>query len=490
MHQKSGAVFRTDRKEWLNHLYTHLLFYFLLIFVLINVNFLIFYFNAERSSSRYIRTLDRLVTLSETADAARTVAADLQRLLIGGQNGSRDRLADDLALLQERIAALDQAIAHPPYPIDWKNHVSLLHSLVEKTEQTVAAFERDDLERYTALYGQVKSISVLTGEQTLMLMAEELHRYRDVFERQSEQKRWLWWMSWTLHGGLLFLIALIALLFAERIARPIRTLATAAASLAEGRFDLPTLRPEGLEETKTLMHAFNHMKEKLQLMFKTMEENAAKDRLLRDMQLKILQQQINPHFLFNTLNMLSKSAFLEGAERTSDLIAAVADLLRYDLDHREEAVPLRDELHHIRNYAEILEARFGREKVSFSFEIDDALTDLLVPKLILQPLVENAYFHGIEGLGRPGEIHVRLYRRNGSAVIEIRDNGRGMEPDSSRRGLGLSNVRDRLALFYDGQAKMELQSRPEAGTTVILVLPLSGNGRGAHAAATDRHRGR
>lgn len=465
----------------LNHIQPHLLFFFLLIFVLVNLTFFLFYLNTERANERYVRLLDRFVTLSEIADLSKAMVDDLQAYLIGTRDDYRMRYEAERARLEMLAASVADWHSTPPYPIEWKNYASLLRSFRNAADATVRAFENDDVERYSSSFHETKKIGAFIGEQTLALIDQELNRYRTIYEKQSEQKAWLWRMGWAMHASLLVLIALIAYLFSETLARPLRALATAASTLAEGRFDVPDLAPSGVEETRILTRSFNKMKERLRKTFTAMEESAAKDRLLKEMQLKHLQRQINPHFLFNTLNMLSKSALLEGAERTSDLIAAVADLLRYDFDRHGEAVPISDELRHVQNYAEILEARFGKEKVRFTFEIDEALTSLFIPKLTLQPLVENAYFHGIEGQGRPGEIAIRLYRDGDIAVLEVRDNGRGMDMGESaidppekrtRGGMGLSNVHQRIALFYEGQASLDMHSEMDRGTTVAIRLPL------------------
>ncbi|MGO4270815.1 sensor histidine kinase [Paenibacillus sp. TAF58] len=198
-----------------------------------------------------------------------------------------------------------------------------------------------------------------------------------------------------------------------------------------------------------------------------------------------MQSQINPHFLFNTLNILAKKAYLEGAEETSDLISSVSGLLRYNLKRLDMPVTLGDELRILDEYLIIQKARFI-DRVQYHKEIDDRCLHLLVPNLTLQPFVENAFIHAIEPSVSGGCITIRVYAQEGNVIVEIIDDGAGIDEeriqaivkgsDSAAKhghstGIGIDNVIQRLELFYGVPDMVSINSSPGQGTCVRLNLP-------------------
>jgi len=208
--------------------------------------------------------------------------------------------------------------------------------------------------------------------------------------------------------------------------------------------------------------------------------------LVSELELKALQSQINPHFLFNTLNVISKLAYIEGAERTSEWTISTSKLLRYNLRKLDEPVTLREEVEHAKEYFSIQKARF-RDRVMFQLDIDETCLDQVIPCLTLQPLLENAFVHGIEGMEEGAIIQLSIRPRKNYIRITIADNGVGMEEDIRRAilqsssypfskkghstGLGMSNVLRRLQLFYGIEKLVKIYSTPNKGTTIVLTLP-------------------
>nr|6SWJ_A Chain A, Histidine kinase [Geobacillus stearothermophilus]6SWK_A Chain A, Histidine kinase [Geobacillus stearothermophilus] len=204
------------------------------------------------------------------------------------------------------------------------------------------------------------------------------------------------------------------------------------------------------------------------------------------------QSQINPHFLFNTLNTVAKMAYLEDAQQTSRLIEAVAAILRYNLGDLQRTVTLADEVRIAREYFFIQQTRFF-DRIKFSLEAEPSCLDQPIPPLTLQPLIENAFIHGIETYEQGAELSVSVFAENGRVVVEVRDNGvgmdeqvkaelealiRGEEPRTRREqgrghstGIGLHNVIRRLQLFYGVMDVAEIESALGKGTTVRLWLP-------------------
>jgi sensor histidine kinase YesM len=227
------------------------------------------------------------------------------------------------------------------------------------------------------------------------------------------------------------------------------------------------------------------------------QEMAEKDRLVKELEIKALQSQINPHFLFNTLNVVSKLALLEGADRTSDLAVSVSNLLRYNLRKLDTPVTLRDEVEHAYEYFAIQQARF-RDRVAFETDIDDAALELPIPCLTLQPILENAFVHGIERMESGARIGLRIQRDGDWVVVAVSDNGAGMNEETQHRllafqsgfaedggdgggsdsgsrgqstGLGTRNVYRRLQLFYGMDDLVTIASEAGNGTTVTIRAP-------------------
>jgi two-component system LytT family sensor kinase len=197
------------------------------------------------------------------------------------------------------------------------------------------------------------------------------------------------------------------------------------------------------------------------------------EQLLMAARLQALASQINPHFLFNTLNSIA-SLVRSRPDTARMLIVRLSALLRRLLRSQDHFVTLREELSAVDEYLDIECVRFG-SRLSVTKDIDPASLDLLVPSLILQPLVENSLKHGLAPKLGDGEIRIRAWRQANTAVIEVIDNGLGMEAeglDPAREGgIGLRNVNERLHVIYGANYRLKLQSVPGEGTLARLEIP-------------------
>jgi Activator of aromatic catabolism/Histidine kinase/V4R domain/Histidine kinase-, DNA gyrase B-, and HSP90-like ATPase len=214
---------------------------------------------------------------------------------------------------------------------------------------------------------------------------------------------------------------------------------------------------------------------------------------LEEARFQALQNQVNPHFFFNTINIIAKLAFLEGAVETESMAYTLADLMRYSLRsfaNGEGLVTLRDEVEHARRYLLIQSTRF-RDRLTLHFEIDQSALDIRVPPLSLQPIIENAFVHGLEPSERPGQFLLSVQKAREYIVIGVQDNGVGMSSEQVYKlladeesadavgpektpGLGLPQVRGRLRYYYGETCQLVIESEVGSGTTVRLMLPLSG----------------
>lgn len=195
--------------------------------------------------------------------------------------------------------------------------------------------------------------------------------------------------------------------------------------------------------------------------------------LAYDAQLRMLHYQINPHFLFNTLNAISTLVLDKRTEQAESMLMRLSGFLRYSLDrHPSELAPLSAELEAQRKYLEIEQTRFG-EKLSVHFDIEPGLENVTLPSLILQPILENAIKYAITPSAEGGRIEVVAKRDGDGLRIRVDDDGPGLTPTPQRRrGVGLANARERLMLVYGEKAGLEVTNRQPRGCRVELWLPI------------------
>jgi two-component system, LytTR family, sensor kinase len=202
------------------------------------------------------------------------------------------------------------------------------------------------------------------------------------------------------------------------------------------------------------------------------------ERLLLHARMEALQNQINPHFLFNTLNSISSLVRFD-PETARDVISKLATILRRILNSTDSFVPLREEVEFIDNYLDIEVVRFGPDKLRVVKELQPASLDVMVPAMLLQPLVENSIKHGLAAKVEGGSVYLRSRIADAGLVIEVEDDGVGMaasqvhESNSTRgAGIGMANVSERLQVLYGDTARMTIDSRDGKGTLVRIRLPM------------------
>jgi two-component system, LytTR family, sensor kinase len=196
--------------------------------------------------------------------------------------------------------------------------------------------------------------------------------------------------------------------------------------------------------------------------------------LLLKARMDALSSQINPHFLFNTLNTVSSLIRMD-PDTARGVVLKLSNILRRLLRKHETFVPLREELQFIDDYLDIEVARFGEDNLDITKNIDDAALEAFVPSMLLQPIVENCLKHGLAPKVGGGKIQLRAMQRGGRLQIEIEDNGVGISeermPHIYVEGIGLSNVRERLRVLYGTDFHLDMQSRPGEGTLIRIEIP-------------------
>ena len=273
------------------------------------------------------------------------------------------------------------------------------------------------------------------------------------------------------------LMLLFILILYRSITRPLKRLADAMKTAQGGDFAV-RLPPGQEDEIGYLSHTFNDMVDRIDLL---VNEVYQRELAQKTAEMEALQAQINPHFLYNTLDAINWMLIERDAWDISDIVVALGSLMQYTMDTRTATVPLHLEYAYIEDYLRIQKCRLTN-RLEYSLLLDESLRELEVPKLILQPLVENAIQHGVEPRSDGGRVEIRSRREGNFALLSVRDNGPGMSPEQCERlmdvdsppdgstGIGVRNVERRLKLYFGGRCRFDIHSAPDQGTEIRISI--------------------
>lgn len=280
---------------------------------------------------------------------------------------------------------------------------------------------------------------------------------------------------------------LISYVISKRLSHPIKRLQSSMRVLERGDFNI---RADivSVDEIGQLARTFNVMVGKI----KELMHQAIKDQeIKRKNELRLLQAQINPHFLYNTLDSIIWMAERKKHSEVVEMTASLARLFRSSIQKEAEWIPVFVEKEHITNYLRIQKIRY-KDRLDYRIEIDDAVLECRMPRILLQPFVENAIYHGIKNKEGMGTVIVKGHRAKEELIFEIVDDGVGIAPDKlrsllqskerppSKRGIGIANVNERIKLFYGGGG-ICISSELGVGTKITIRLPMCHEEETAHA---------
>jgi two-component system sensor histidine kinase YesM len=284
--------------------------------------------------------------------------------------------------------------------------------------------------------------------------------------------------------GIISVAFTLAVRLSNKVTNPLRNLIKAMKKVEEGNLNVSIIE-EGYEEVSELSLSFNKMITEIKLLLKNTNEEHRK---LRKAELKALQAQINPHFLYNTLDSILWLNRTGMRDEVQTLVESLTTFFRIGISKGKDIITLREELEHVESYLKIQSIRYAN-KFDYAINVDKKLLDYQIPKLVLQPLVENAIYHGVKLITGKGYISIDIMDMGSAWQISIHDTGKGMEEETCLlmnnylQGekttelsiYGVGNVNDRLQIIYGGEAKLHYTSVFESGTTVTVTLPKVGN---------------
>ena len=285
-------------------------------------------------------------------------------------------------------------------------------------------------------------------------------------------------------GCIIIAFSIVTLVFSVRASRlitdPISSLSEKVASFGRENFSLSPVSTD-IHELQTLDKGFDEMSSRIDALMKKQKQDQLS---LHRAELELLQAQINPHFLYNTLDSILILAESERVQDVAEMVSSLSAFFRISLSNGKDIITLADERDHVTSYLNIQQIRYS-DILRFEVDIPDELLSCTVPKLILQPLVENALYHGIKNRRGPGLIRVTGQRYGDDILLQVSDNGAGMTVENLEKlqagiyndkhsGLGLYNVHKRIRLYAGEPYGLSFMSEPGKGTTVTVLLPGKG----------------
>ena len=406
------------------------------------------------------------------------------------------------AKYRNELEKLNEDNINDPVKLLERNIRKMSETYLDCTAETVAAKRGRNVEQYKRKYDDAtklyRYIQSSIDELNNLMFQENSSTYavlRAVMRYLEISNSVI--MIIIVAGGMLLLFLATRNMFV-----PLSNMAETAQLVGQGNFHVKMHDTDAQDELGTVTRAFNTMVENLDLyMARTkasmekeqqmMERELLMENHLKEAQLKYLQSQINPHFLFNSLNAGAQLAMMEDAEQTGIFVEKMADFFRYNVKKGQEDATLGEELEAVDNYIYILNVRFAGD-IHFSKEVDESLENVRMPSMILQPVVENAVNHGIRDIEWEGKIHLTVTGDADYIRISVKDNGKGMtqeqiegvlsgnrerrneEGDST--GIGMNNVISRLELYYEESGLMEINSEGEGkGTEAVIYIPVHEN---------------
>ncbi len=436
--------------------------------------------------------------LSELSSALSDVQDSMTEYLSSKTSESLENYYKSAQRYQDLSEALSDTVTDRSYDRMERNIKFMSRTYLDVVAQTVEAKRGRNVEKYRTYYenatGLCEDIEAYITNLDLELFVVNSEKYTALTRAFKKfEVAGVFVMTLIMVGNVILISSLV-----NTMIMPLKNLANSADEVSKGNFDTELPATAYNDEIGIVTRTFNKMVVSIKQYIERLKESMEKERLLqekelmmtahlKEAQLKYLQAQINPHFLFNTLNAGAQLAMMEGADKTYEYVQTVADFFRYNVKNNKNDVTVREEVELVDNYIQILNVRFSGD-IGYEKQIDKRLLDIKMPSMILQPIVENAVNHGIREMGDKGKISLKVYRDSEDVCISVADNGKGIakeeidrildgsyeprEQQYDNNGIGLDNVISRLRLYAERRDVVEIHSQGEnMGCEFIVRIP-------------------
>ena len=412
----------------------------------------------------------------------------------------RENSRDNQRIYEEACCATLKAVEALPFDYDdlgedrYARTWNIVHGYAGYCVYRDAVMDADPEDPgYVEQVYKVMDMQEYLSEYALLLVQATIEQNSHIYRRQASVYAVLPWMYVLLGVLATSAVGLIIRQFSGTLVEPVLVLAQASRKIAGNDFSGEDLPVCSADELGDMTQAFNRMKHAMAEHIATREklhrEELAQVALHRDLdrtRLEMLRSQVEPHFLFNTLNMISCMARLEDAATTDKMIRSLSGIFRYNLRTKAQEVWLEEELEVLNDYLYLQKMRFdGRMTCRMILDVDPA--QVRIPSFTLQPVVENAFRHGLKTMERGGRIILRIWQQGETVIVSIADNGQGMTPDELKalhrkiaesehtgRGIGLGNIHRRIQMLYPESGELRIHSSAGRGTVVQMVIPQKG----------------
>ncbi len=461
------------KKLTITYIFSAVLILLVNIFVYINVNTVI-----ARLDKVYISNIN----LNDLAASLDELQDQMSEYLDTKSTDAMDGYYKAYQDYEEQTRSLSEEISSEETKRMERNIRRMSARYLELTNEAIEAKRGRNIEKYRQFYEEATTLHKYIKSYINSLNNDRFRTNSADYTLLSVSLSYIEIINIVVFVAVTMINVLLVILIVNRVTKPLAALADVAEQVADGNYDVKVPETDNRDETGVLNETFARMLEGIRA-------GVVTEAHLKDAQLKFLQAQINPHFLFNTLNAGAQLAMMEDADRTNEYIQNVADFFRYNMQKLDAPVHLAEELKMVDTYIYIINIRFSGE-VGYEKEIDEKYVNTMIPAMILQPIVENAINHGIRNIPGEGIITIKVYGRKDECCIEIKDNGEGMTPEEIKAvfekkaedvpekpdhgGIGLHNVIGRLKLMFGDNDVFEMRSEGKGkGTTVLLHIPLN-----------------
>jgi sensor histidine kinase YesM len=462
------------------------------------------YYNINKSIGTIDEVYKSNVGLNDLIDTLTGVQDNLYEYLNTKSSESLENYYRSEQDYSNLISELNGKIIDNDMILMQKNIRNMSETYLKIVDDTVDAKRGRNIEKYKNNYEKATVMYDYISTYINSLNNEQFKYNSDNYELLQMSLRVLEIISTVVLLVITTFNVVLIIIVTRSITGPLMKLTRAAYEVAGGNFEVDLIHVDSSDEVEIVTKAFNTMivnihqyiiktTESMELENRMMEKDLMMTNHLKDAQLKYLQAQINPHFLFNTLNAGAQLAMMEGADKTCLFIENMADFFRFNMKSFDQDSTIRDEIKLVDSYIYILNVRFSGG-IHFYKDLDESLLNVRVPSMILQPVVENAVNYGIRDIDYEGEIRMKVYLDDENINITIVDNGSGMEQSTIERimtskledrasikertvskdsnGIGLGNVINRLRLYYDKENVFEIESEGQnKGTKVTIHIP-------------------
>jgi two-component system sensor histidine kinase YesM len=480
-----------------------LIMYFLITIVLLGLTSVFSYYNARTILKNTNNTIIDYIYLNDLKNDVDLMMTELEKYLT--TTSSEDLLSyynyyNKLKVIRSEIPVTKE---YDDEHLFLKDIGNMLDELMVQSDNAIQAKRGRISSRYITYFQRSGEISSYIKLYNNKLLDIKLKSGSEKYEMINKNMSFISYINILVIIGTIIVNIIIAVYSTYNLTKPIEQLSQSAEKIAEGNFDIELTQTHTGDETDILASAFIKMVKSIRNYIDELKEHAEVEKklkeqeyqnlkmkaLLKEAELKFLQSQINPHFLFNTLNAASQLALIEGAEKSSEFMENIAQLFRYNLKNIEDLVPLGEEIEYVKNYMQVLKIRFG-SRITFESDIDEEALDIRIPRITIQPILENAYIHGLQDLERNGEIHLNVKSSEANILIEVIDNGKGMDSkcintiicprqedvrsQKQFTGIGINNVLQRLQILFnitDNHKLISIESKIGHGSKVTLTIP-------------------